>query len=147
MGILDSFLNESKTDEGVLSDISDSTSIAPFSVSMSFTPLRLSAMQANKVDLIVKVTNLMREKKLVSVDVAVPKNTLIGFDRTCLNKSVEKKAGELSPGESAEIAVPIWATNQTKSDEIPIEVTAFAHYQDYNKVLASVRKRTTLRIV
>ncbi len=119
----------------------------PFKVAMSFSPLRLAAMKDNKVNLVIRITNISGDSQLVSVDVMLPRGQLLGFDPTCINKAMEKKLGQLRPNESTEVMLPIWGNNQTKEGSYPIDVTVFSHYLDYNKVLHSVKKSTMLRIV
>jgi hypothetical protein len=119
----------------------------PFRVSTSFLPVRLSAMKANSVNLIVKLRNITDDSHLVSVDVSLPKGKLVGFDATCINKAIEKRVGEVAAGQTKEVAIPIWANNQTEAGDYELELSAYAHYQDYNKVLASVKKRASLRVV
>lgn len=143
MGFLDSFLGE---DEGEKSYSAPKDSTA-FRISMNFVPLRLSAMKSNKVDLLVRVTNISDDEHMLSVDVHAPRSALIGFDRTCINKAVEKRVGKIAPGETKEVAIPVWGTHQTKAHDIPLDVKAYAHYLDYDKVLSQAKKRTVLRIV
>lgn len=114
---------------------------------MKFTPLRLSAMQKNSVDLIVKVKNVSPETHLVSVDALLPRNAMIGFDEACINKGTEKRAGELKSGESLDVPVRIWANNQTKAGNYPIDVTVYSHYIGYDKVLSYSKKSVSLRAV
>ena len=119
---------------------------APFKVSLSFLPLRLSAMKKNSVNLVVKVTNLTNDEKMVSVDALLPPNSLVGFDQMCINKNIEKRLGKLNGRETKEVQVEIWANNQTKSGNYPVEVRAYSHYLNYNKVINYVKKNTMLRV-
>ena len=119
----------------------------PFRISTSFLPVRLSAMKQNSVNLQIKLKNITSDSQLVSVDVALPKSKLLGFDATCINKAIEKKVGEVGPGETSEVSIPIFSSNQTEVGDYELALTAYAHYQDYNKVLASVKKMASLRVV
>lgn len=119
----------------------------PFKITLSFTPLRLNSKTKNSVNLVAKVTNLTKDPQLVSVDVLLPKNALIGFEPTCINKAMEKRLGEVRPGESAQASIPIWASTQTGPGTHEIQVTAYAHYIGYEKVLNYMKTKTTLRIV
>lgn len=140
MGILDDFFG-SKKDDG------KNATNALFKVSFGFSPVRLAAMKDNRVNFIINVSNLSGENQLVSLDVLLPKKELIGFEPTCIKKHEERKIGELKKGESKEIVVPIWATNQTKQGNYPIKVMLYSHYIDYTKVLKSMDKSTTIRVV
>src|SRR3989338_5320071 len=119
----------------------------PFKVSLGFSPLRLGAMKDNKVNLVVRITNISGDEQLVSIDAALPRNHLIGFDPTCINKNIEKKLGKLQANDTTEIVLSIWGNNQSKEGNYPIQVTVYAHYLDYSKVLGSVRKNVSLRVV
>jgi len=142
MGFLDSILGEEQKPMQA-----EKKSVNPFNVSLKFTPLRLSAMRRNSVDLQVKVKNTSPETHLVSVDALLPRNAMIGFDEACINKGVEKRAGELKPGESIDVPIRIYGNNQTKEGNYPIEVTIYSHYIGYDKVLSYTKKSTSLRVV
>lgn len=118
-----------------------------FNVSLSFSPLRLSANKRNSVHLLVKVKNLSSEQQLLSVDAFLPKDAMLGFDPAGINKVTEKRSGELKPGESVEVPIEIWANNQTKEGNYPIEVTVYSHYIGYDKVLSYLKKSASLRVV
>ncbi|HID72849.1 TPA: hypothetical protein EYP38_02805 [Candidatus Micrarchaeota archaeon] len=153
MGFFDSlFGSETGKAERKADDVAapaDETKILakPFKITTGFHPLRLGAHKRNSVNLLVRVTNLTPDPQLVSVDVALPRNHLLGFEATCLNKSVEKRIGNLRAGESTEVAIPLWANNQTKQGNYKMEVTVFAHYQNYNKVLNYMKKMASVRVV
>ena len=125
----------------------ESRSTNPFNVSLSLSPLRLSANARNSVNLLVKVKNISDDPQLVSVDVMLPRNCMLGFDSACINKVAEKRAGELKAGESVEVPVEIWANNQSKSGSFAVDVTVYSHYIGYEKVLSYIKKSTPLRVV
>ncbi len=140
MGLLDDLLGGSESSE-------KSGSTTPLRVSLGFTPFRLAAMKVGSTTLIVRVTNITNQEQLVSFDVLVPKKELIGFEPTVINKHIEKRVGKIEPGETREVTVTIWSTNQTKAGNYPVEVNAYAHYLDYSKVIQSVKTNTNLRVV
>ena len=111
----------------------------PFKISLSFTPLRLSAKTKNSVNLMVRITNLTNDTQLVSVDVLLPKDALIGFEPTCINKAMEKRLGEIKPGETVTASIPIWASVQTQKGTLEIPVTVYAHYIGYDKVITYMK--------
>lgn len=150
MGFLDSLLGKEKDDASASKDAPEYTpkvTAIPFKVSMSFSPLRMTANKSNSVIMLVKVTNLTNDSQMVSVDALLPRGRLIGFDPTCINKHTEKKIGTMTPGETKEVSIPVWGNNQTPSGVCPIGVRVYAHYQTYEKVLSYVKHRTSLRIV
>ncbi len=157
MGFLDSLLGEEDNRElksfakkekpSEIPQSSKGLPPVPLSVSSSFFPLRLSAMKSNSVNLIVKVKNIANESQLVSVDAFVQKKGMLGFDPTGVNKSVEKRVGTVAPGASVEIAIPLWANNQTPSGDYEVALQVFSHYQDYNKVFSKIKRATSVRVV
>ena len=72
---------------------------------------------------------------------------MIGFDPACINKAVEKRVGELKSGETKDIQILVWSNSQTKEGTYPVDVTVFAHYIGYDKVMSYIKKNTSLRAV
>jgi len=144
MGLLDSIIGKEKAPERA--SVS-SKSANPFVVSLAFSPLRLAANKASSVNLIVKVKNVSGETHLVSVDALLPKDAMVGFDPACINKAIEKRVGEMKPGEARDVQVQMWSNGQTREGNYPVDVTVFAHYIGYNKVLSYIKKNTSLRAV
>ncbi|MGV8085128.1 MAG: hypothetical protein ACP5N9_02640 [Candidatus Bilamarchaeum sp.] len=144
MGFLDDIMGNDK--ENTTSSEGIGRSANPLEVSMFFTPLRLSANRSNSIDLVVKVRNLSNENQLVSIDVALPRNCMLGFDPSCINKTAEKQAGELKPGESTTVAIPVWANNQSKGGTYELGITTYHHYRHYDKVMGSLKRSLSLRV-
>ncbi len=140
MGFWDSIMGSEKRSEKP-----DEKSGNPFSVSVNFSPLRLSANARSSVNLLVKVKNVSGSPQLVSVDALLPKDCMMGFDPACINKAVEKRVGELKAGAEMEVPIPVWSNNQTKEGNYSVEVTVYAHYIGYEKVLSYIKKSTILR--
>ncbi len=148
MGFLDSLLGDEKKSAASVQakEFNSDKSTNPFAVSMGFSPLRLSAKSQSTVNLLVKVKNVSNSSQLVSVDVLLPKDCMIGFDPACINKAIEKRAGELKAGDTVEVSIPVWSNNQTKDGTYRVDVSVFAHYIGYDKVLSYIKKSTTLRV-
>ncbi len=144
MGFLDDILGNEKESSPPVEGIGRSAN--PLEVSMFFTPLRLSANRANSIELVVKIKNISAENQLVSVDLSLPRNCMIGFDPACINKAAEKQGGEVKPGELVTLSIPVWANNQTKPGSYELGLTAYHHYRHYDKVMGSVRKSLVLRV-
>ncbi|MBD3210939.1 hypothetical protein GF318_06190 [Candidatus Micrarchaeota archaeon] len=145
MGFLDSLIGGEKPTEAPEAGAKGKTN--PFAVSLLFHPLRLSAHGSNSINLIVKVRNVSSDVQLTSIDALLPKNSLIGFDKPGINKGVEKRLGELKPGEETEVSIPMWANNQTEDGKYEVEVTVFSHYIGYDKVLSYLKKQASFRVV
>ena len=142
MGFWDSIVGSEKSEPP-----SGDSKTGPFNVSVSFSPLRLSAMNRSSVTLNVKIKNVSGAPQLVSVDALLPKDSLLGFDPACINKAAEKRVGELKAGDSIEANLTIWSSNQTKEGNYPVEITVFSHYIGYDKVLSYLKKSTAIRAV
>jgi len=119
----------------------------PFLISTRFVPIRLSAMKDGKINLYLKVKNNTNTKQLVSVDALLPKKVLIGFDSICINKYLEERVGEIEAGESKEVSILVWGSNQTKKGIYPMKLTVYSHYLDYKKVLNYTEKMIKIRVV
>jgi len=143
MGFLDSLLNGNDSASGVTAENEGN----PLKLMVSFLPVRLTAMKENKISMLVKLTNLTDQEQMVSLDILLPKNGMVGFEPTCITKHGEKKLGKIAAGETKEISIPIYGTNQTKPATYPFKVVAYLHYLDYEKVLNQVSKMGELRVV
>jgi len=144
MGFWDSILGSEKPSEAPPAGAKSSN---PFNVTIAFAPLRLSAKAKSSVNLLVKVKNVSASPQLVSVDALLPKDAMLGFDPACINKAAEKRVGELKAGDSIEVQIPLWSSSQTKEGNYPVEVTVFAHYINFEKVLSYIKKSTAIRAV
>lgn len=150
MGLLDSIIGKDKSPEDVAAQGTagpSAQSANPFSVSLSFSPLRLAAKKASSVGLVVKVKNISSSQQLVSVDALLPGNAMVGFDPACINKAAEKRIGELKPGETRDVLIQVWSNSQTQEATYPVDVTVFAHYIGYEKVMSYLKRSTSLRAV
>ena len=145
MGLLESLWGQQEKEQIELRD-----SNTPFRASLRFSPLRLSAMKDGRdgrVDLVVNVQNTTHEPQLVSVDALLPKHEMLGFEPTCINKVCENRIGTLMPGETKELRLSIWGSNQTQQGDYPLEVHIYSHYQNYDKVINYIKKSASLRVV
>ncbi len=146
MGLFDSILgNDSKADAPSADNGSKTSN--PFSVQLSFSPLRLAANRKNSVLMNVRVKNISPDDQLVSVDALLPKNAMMGFDSSGINKAVEKRVGDLKAGGSIDVPIEIFASNQTKEGSYGLQITVFAHYIGYEKVIGYIKKSASLRVV
>lgn len=119
----------------------------PFKISHKFSTLRMKAHKDSKVGMSITVKNTSGEKHLVSIDVELPKGQKLGFDVTSGQKHHEKRMGEVAAGATKTFSINIHGSSMTKPGEIPIKITAYAHYLNYNKVLEQTEKTVKLRII
>lgn len=119
----------------------------PFRISYKFNPLRLKAHRDSKVTMSVEVENISGSKQLVSVDIGFPKGHKAGFDVSSSQKRHEARLGEMKAGEAKSFSVSVYGSPMTKTGEIPVEIIAYAHYLNYNKVLVQSKKSAMLRVI
>ncbi len=117
------------------------------SIKTRFNPIRLSSFKKNHVDLIITVENVGGKEALVSVDVSVPTNAMVGFDESAIQKKTNVRFDVIKPNSKIVRVVSIFGSAVTKPGEIPIELKLFVHGSDYSKVLYSHGKNITLRCV
>ena len=120
---------------------------APFKIAYEFSPLRLKAHKDSKVKIIISITNTSGAKQLTSVDLELPKGNKTGLDVGSSQKHHEARLGEIGAGESKRFSVTIHGSPMTKKGEIPIKITAYAHYLNYKKVLEQTSKSAKLRVI
>ncbi len=147
MGIFDSLMGKSKTDAAPNAPIPavGATHGAPFTLSVAFRPLRLSARSDGSVDLLATIHNVSGMPTMCSLVVELPKS--LGFDGVGLHKTKELRMGQLGADEKKEVVVTIVGSSQTAPGLYRLQATAYAHYRDYSHVLNSVSKTVELRVV
>jgi len=127
-------------------DVSDElTKKIPYSIKMTFHPLRMIANKSDSMRMSLKVANRSTEPLLTSIVIQVPKK--IGLDQTCLSSVREIRLGELPPGEEKELSVDIYGSTRTDEGSYPVAVTAIAHYRNYAYVLNSEKKTGAVRVI
>lgn len=146
MGLFDWLLGKGKKEPETAEEAPAGGS-APFKISHKFSPLRLKAHQDAKVNMTVKIRNISGSKQLVSADIILPKGKKIGFDVTYMSKHHEERLGELEDGESKSFPVTIHGGPVTTRGEVPVKITAYAHYLNYRKVLEETSKTAKLRVI
>lgn len=119
----------------------------PFKISHKFSSLRMESHKDSKVAMGITVKNTSGQKHLVSVDVELPKGHRLGFDVSSSQKHHEERMGEMNAGAEKTFSINIHGGSMTKPGEIPIKITAYAHYLNYNKVLEQAGKTVKLRII
>ena len=117
-------------------------------ISHSMLPLRISTKGPdNTADLTISVLNTTDEEKLVSVDVNIMTKGLVGFDKTMVHKRATKNIGSVAAGQARSFTARLYATPQTQEGPYTVQVTAFDHYLDFNRVLDKISKTFDIRVV
>lgn len=150
MGILDDLLGTEEKSYKEKETASFASSVMeierPLTLLISFLPLRLSAKTDSVISMIVKITNKTEDRQIISFEVLAPKDNLIGFDKLAINKHYEKKLGHIEPGATVEFSVPIYGTAQTKEGNYSLDVAAYIHYLDYDRVVNYVKRKISVRV-
>jgi hypothetical protein len=118
-----------------------------FRISYEFSPLRLKAHKDSKVSMSVTVENTSGKKQLSSVDIEIGKGSKVGFDVTSMQKHHEERLGELEAGATKTFSVSVHSGPTTKAGDVPMKITAYSHYLNYNKVLEQAQKGAKLRVI
>ncbi|MBN2122303.1 hypothetical protein JW721_04595 [Candidatus Micrarchaeota archaeon] len=141
MGILD-WLKGSKSAESA-----PAARGGAFRISYEFNPLRLKAHKDSKIGMNVTVENTSNAKMLTSVDIEIGRGNKVGFDVTSMQKHHEERLGELPPGATKTFSVSVHSGPMTKAGDVPMKITAYSHYLNYNKVLEQASKSAKLRVI
>lgn len=123
----------------------DKDSTKPFSITTKLHPYRLNAYRNEIVDLIVTITNNDSKPNMVSVVAKCPQK--LGFGSIGINKSDQKKIGNMEPGEEKTVIFKIHGNSNTEANDYPIGIMVYSHFRDYEHVENAVRKIITLRAV
>lgn len=117
-------------------------------ISHSLLPLRLSTKGPdNTADLTITVYNTTDEEKIVSVDINMMSRCLMGFDKAMVHKRATKNLGAVQPHGEESFTVRLYASPQTEEGSYTMQVIAFDHYLDFDKVLDKISKTFDVRVV
>jgi hypothetical protein len=117
-------------------------------ISHSLLPLRLSTKGPdNTADLTITVHNTTDEEKIVSVDINMLSRCLMGFDKAMVHKRATKNLGAVSPHGEESFTVRLYSSPQTEEGSYTMQVIAFDHYLDFDKVLDKISKTFDIRVV
>jgi uncharacterized membrane protein len=116
-----------------------------FSMTTEFHPFKLTAHQADSIDLEIKLRNNFEKDVLASVVVQVPKP--LGLDKSCFMQQRELRLGILQAGETKDIKLQIYSGQRVAKGSYPVSIFAISHYRDYSYVLNEIRKKVELRVV
>ncbi len=115
-----------------------------FSVKTTFVPYRMSSRNPQPVDMEVEIVNRSSSPKLLSVEIRVPDN--VALDRGGMIRKLERRLGEVRPGEKKRIVVTIYPRLKVSPGYIPVSILLREHYQSYDYVLETHEKKAMLRV-
>jgi hypothetical protein len=117
-------------------------------ISHSLLPLRLSTKGPdNTADLTITVHNISDDEKIVSVDINILSKGLLGFDRTMVHKKATKNLVSVPPHGDASFTARLYCNPQTEQGSYSMQIIAFDHYLDFDKVLDKTSKTFDIRVV
>ncbi len=126
-------------------DAQQAEKFSPYMISTEWFPYRLYSGKKGSSILFIKVKNLTNEPLLTSFAVELPGK--LSFDEIGLSKAKELKIGEISPSGEKELKLNVFSGIDTDPGEYTVTMISTAHYQDYDKVINAVRKRTSINVV
>ncbi|MEM4255507.1 MAG: hypothetical protein QXR53_04245 [Candidatus Norongarragalinales archaeon] len=120
--------------------------VSPFlyTLECSLHPFRLAAFKNDTVDLEVCVRNNSDRPLLTSIVTVCSK--AIGFDTIGLQQQHESRLGELKPGETRFLKIPVHSTPKSQPGNYKIAVFAISHYRDYAHILNEVKRTLEVRV-
>jgi hypothetical protein len=117
-------------------------------ISHSLLPLRLSTRGPdNTADLTITIRNIGEEEKIVSVDINILSKGLLGFDRTMVHRKATKNLGTIPPHGESSFTARVFCSPQTEAGSYSMQIVAFDHYLDFEKVLDKTSKTFDIRVV
>jgi len=117
----------------------------PYALSLEWVPYKLFSGKKSSSTLFFKIKNVSTEGLLTSVVINLPQK--LSFDSIGVMRKKELKVGELKPGEENEQKIDVMNSIDAPKGEYTIQIIATSHYRDYEHVINSIRKNTTIHIV
>ncbi|MEM3841319.1 MAG: hypothetical protein QXN59_01325 [Candidatus Micrarchaeaceae archaeon] len=118
---------------------------SPYMVTTEWFPYKFYSNKKGSSILFVKLKNLTNEPLLTSFLVELPGK--LSFDEIGLAKEKLTKVGEIKPMEEKELRFNVFNSIGIEPGEYTVTLTTTAHYQNYDKVINVVRKRTSVGVV
>ncbi len=117
----------------------------PYTLSLEWIPYKLYSGRKSSSTLFLKVKNITNDDILTSVSVELPPK--LSFDSIGMVKGKELKLGDIKPGEEREQKIDVTNSLDATKGEYTVTITATAHYRDYEHVMNSMSKRTSIHVV
>ena len=113
-------------------------------IETSFYPFRMKLAHKEPVQLKVNIRNMGNEDVLASYDVVVSR--AMSLDKGGFKTSVNKRLGNLQPGQTIEEYYEIFPKYMSDAGKYPVMVKATEHYQNYNFVKNEYKKKLDLPV-
>ncbi|MGC8680092.1 MAG: hypothetical protein ACP5RI_01620 [Candidatus Micrarchaeia archaeon] len=137
MGILDFFGRGNKN--------SNSEKTPIYMIFTEWVPYKLYSNRKSSSKLNIRIKNMTKDVALTSVSISLPPQ--LSFDNMSLEKEKTIKIGEIQPQEEKEVNVDVMTTLNSDPGEYTITLTATSHYRDYDHVINSIEKKTTVQVI
>ena len=108
-------------------------------------PYKLYANKKSSSKLNIKIKNMTNDAALTSIFISLPNQ--LSFDNMGLEKDKIMKLGEIQPHEEKNASIDVMTNLNSESGEYTIVLTATSHYRDYDHVVNSIKKSTTVQVV
>ncbi len=117
----------------------------PYALSFEWIPYKLFYGRKSSTTLFLRVKNIGSEDYLTSLEIELPDK--LGFDAMSLSKKKQIKLGVLKQQEEREQRIEVNNSINAEKGEYTVTIRATAHYGDYEHVINSITKRTTISVV
>ena len=111
----------------------------------SLFPYRLSLKAKESQELSVEIGNESGQTKYLSLDIALP--GAVSFDKSGLNRRVNKKLEPLKPGDKKSFLFPVYPTSRGDVGAFDGKLVVQEHYANFDYVTGHYSKELVFRIV
>ncbi len=117
----------------------------PYLFSFEVVPYKLFAGRKSSATLFLKVKNISKEELMTSLSVELPQK--LSFENVGLSRIKEIRLGNIKPGEEREQKVQVMNALDADKGDYTLTITTTAHFNDYEHIMNSVKKRISISVV
>jgi uncharacterized membrane protein len=117
----------------------------PYLLSFEVVPYKLFAGRKSSATLFLKVKNASKEELMTSLSVELPQK--LSFENVGLSRVKEIRLGSLKPGEEREQKVQVMNALDADKGDYTLTITTTAHFNDYDHIMNSIKKRVSISVV
>ena len=115
------------------------------SVNSTIYPYGLSLRERRPAELEVEITNKDSADKLLSLSILLP--DAVAFDKSGLNKGVQKRLDSVNAGETKVFKYPVFITSKADPGLFSGRLVVSEHASGYDYVKTSYSKEVAFRII
>ena len=115
------------------------------SIKNVLVPFRMNLREKKPITLRLELTNSDKEPKLLSMKLMVSKD--LSVEKTTIANILEKKLGELAPGETKLMYFDIYPKVSTRPVDYAGRLIIYEHYNDYEFVGKEMKKDFKIQVI